>query len=152
MVMGWNQLFERDRWWFGGRRDEDVRDDRILFNIEFRRQFRSGISIEFGFFHRRVLADDAISFRSINLEFKDLIVFLITEKDSFVRGRRFENILVVKPGEIDFHAREIPIGFINKIIFFVFVFNNKRENGFSFTKFLFFVFGVNVSTRSWASR
>src|ERR1700677_3700892 len=148
MVMGWNQLFERDRWWFGCRRDGDVRNDRILFNVEFRRRFRSGISIEFGFFHRRVLADEVISFYLIDLEFKDLIVFLIAEKDPFVRGRRFQNVLVIKPGKIDFHAREIPVGVVNKI-FIVFFFNSKRGNRFSFAKFLSFVFGIDVSTRSW---
>src|ERR1700677_1638544 len=108
MVMKWDQLFKRDRWWVGRGRDRGVRDDRILFNIEFRRRFGSGISIEFGFFHKRISAEDMISFRSIDFEFKDLIVFLIAEKDPFIRGRRFQNVLVVKPGEINFHAREIP--------------------------------------------
>src|SRR5271154_3495243 len=109
MVMRWDQLFERDRWWFGRRRDGDVRDDRILFNIEFRWRFGSGISIEFGFFQRRISAEDMISFSSIDFEFEDLIVFLIAEKDPFIRGRRFQNILIIEPSEIDFHAREIPI-------------------------------------------
>ena len=110
-----------------------------------------GISIKFRFFHRRILADDMISFRSIDFKFEDLIVFLITEKDPFVRGRRFQNVLVIKPGKIDFHAREIPVRVVNKI-FFVFIFNNKRGNGFSFAKFLSLVFGVDVSTRSQAAR
>src|ERR1700677_2537757 len=115
MVMRRNQLFEGDRWWFRRRRDGDVRDDRILFNIEFRRRFGSGISIEFGIFYRRIFAEDMISFRSIDFKFKDLIVFLITEKDPFIRRRRFQNIIVVKPGEIDFHAREISESLISSL-------------------------------------
>src|SRR5271154_4027444 len=150
--MGRNQLFEGNRWWFGRRRDGDIRDDRILFNVEFRRRFGSGISIEFGFFYRRILADDAISFRLINFEFKDLIVFLIAEKDLFVRWRRFQNVLVVKPGKVNFLAREIPVGIVNKIFFVFIFFNNKRGSRLSFANFLFFVFGINVSTRPWTAR
>ena len=110
-----------------------------------------GISIEFGFFHWRIYVEDVISFCLIDFEFENLIVFLIAEKDSFIRGRRFQNVLVIEPGEDDFHVREIPIRVINKTIFF-FVFNNKRGNRFSFAKLLFFVFGVDVSTRSGAAR